>query len=65
MPNDLLLLDGPPGQSGGILRLKAPGAFLVLTPEEVWEGKAVAWPVPGARIKAFRILGQQIRYILR
>jgi hypothetical protein len=63
-PGDLLLLDGPIGGAGGILRLKIQGAFVALSADQVWRGESVTWPVPNSPIKRFRIVGQEIRYTL-
>lgn len=60
-PNDLLLFKGKAGSTGGLLRLKYPGAFIVLTPSQVWKGEPFDWPVPGSRFKTGRIVGTQLK----
>lgn len=65
MVNDLLLLDGPVGSCGGILKLRVPGAFMVLSAAQVWRGEPVLWPVADGPIAKFRIVGQEIRHVLR
>ena len=63
-PGDLMLLDGAPGQAGGVLRLRFPGVFIVLSAAQVWKGEPVTWPVADSPIKKFRIVGRRIHYIL-
>jgi hypothetical protein len=65
LPNDLMLLDGPVGSCGGILKLRIPDAFMVLSAAQVWRGEPAVWPVADGIITKFRIVGQEIRYVLR
>ena len=63
-PGELLLLDGPIGKCGGVLRLKKPGIFVVLGPAHVWRGHTVQWPFKGDGIRAFRIRGNKLEFVL-
>lgn len=65
LPNDLLLLEGAVGSCGGILKLRVADAFMVLSAAQVWRGEPVLWPVADSLITKFRIVGQEIRYVLR
>ena len=63
-PGDLLLLSGAPGKCGGILRLRHRGIFLTLGPSHIWRGHTVPWPFQGDGIRALRIRGNKLEFVL-
>ena len=64
-PGDLLLLDGKPGECGGILRMRQANVFIVLGPSHIWRGHTIEWPFKSDRIRALRIRGNKLELILR
>jgi len=63
-PGDLLLLAGKIGACGGLLRLKKPATFLALGSGHIWRGHTLPWPFKGDGIRALRIRGNKLEYVL-
>ena len=63
-PGDLLLLDGPWGQVGGLLCLTRTGRFTALTPKQAFEGEWFDWPEAGIDFK-LRLLGGEVEIQLK
>jgi len=62
-PGDILLLDGAWGTAGGILRLTSRGAFINLTPDQVFRSEMIRWP--NNVIEGITIHGEQVEMVAK
>lgn len=61
---DLLLGPGEYRAEFGILCVDNSGAFLNLTQDQIYRQADIPWPDPQRKIKAIRIVGNQVKLVV-